>query len=98
MRAPITTFESAAPRRQFRATALPHGDPDFGVPGPLLQLIELAMTGDGGQEIKRLRVMHPEEAAQLIVTLGSALHDLAAFNPGHDPKTLDQCALCGAVG
>lgn len=63
----------AAPASTFSAIALPDGDPEWDVPGPLIMLVERhpGETMRSG-EVRRVRFLAPEEAIQLARTLADA--------------------------
>lgn len=63
----------------FRSVPMPDGDPEFGVPGPLLMLMSYGADGRGGREIKHLRIYEAAEARSLIAALQSGLD---ALEPG----------------
>ena len=63
--------------RRFIAAAMPQGDVAFGVAGPLVQVVQLAVVP--GHKVESLMMFTREEAAQLRDQLDAALR---AFSLG----------------
>lgn len=62
--------------KSFRAVPLPDGDPEWGVPGPLVSIMQYGPDGLGSAEIKRVWILDVPEAADLCVVLADALDQL----------------------
>lgn len=84
---------------QFSAVALPDGDPQWGVPGPLVMLVERG-PGEpslrrGAPVVTRIRFYSPDEAEQLGKALVAAAFRLSlkpALTPAR-PVTKDAAAV-----
>lgn len=76
----------ASKRRVFHAVAMPQGDLQFGVAGPLVQVMQYQDADDDvpGYAINRLMIFTRAEAQQLRDQLGAALRafDLLAEQAG----------------
>lgn len=59
--------------RTFHGVAMPQGDTTWGVPGPLVMLVEHGPDGRGGFEVKRTRIFDLAETEAARDQLSAAI-------------------------
>lgn len=76
----------------FSAIALPDGDPEWDISGPLIMLVERhAGEAYNSGEVRRVRFLAPEEAIQLARTLADAAFRLGLKEAG--PVAIEEPVL-----